>query len=139
MRSLIFTKTWRAAIAMVVLWLAAPPIPAQERTTEFHSADARLEAYVLEALERNPGGWHWAHRLVSALHHAPAAPAVEKAAQLWTCGIHPQVLQDEPCDCPICFMKLTPLKGSAAPAAEAAQTTKERKMVSTNYVDTGYV
>ncbi len=29
--------------------------------------------------------------------------------QLWTCGMHPQVIQDHPGDCPICHMKLTPL------------------------------
>ncbi|MGE3108376.1 MAG: efflux RND transporter periplasmic adaptor subunit [Phycisphaerales bacterium] len=29
--------------------------------------------------------------------------------QLWTCGMHPQVIQDKPGDCPICHMKLTPL------------------------------
>ncbi len=32
------------------------------------------------------------------------------AKQLWTCGMHPQVIQDKPGDCPICHMKLTPLK-----------------------------
>jgi len=30
--------------------------------------------------------------------------------QLWTCGMHPQVIQEEPGNCPICGMKLTPLK-----------------------------
>ncbi|HMN39756.1 MAG TPA: efflux RND transporter periplasmic adaptor subunit [Phycisphaerales bacterium] len=46
---------------------------------------------------------------------AAAASAKEsgKAAdgkkQLWTCGMHPQVIQDHPGDCPICHMKLTPL------------------------------
>jgi membrane fusion protein, copper/silver efflux system len=29
--------------------------------------------------------------------------------RLWTCGMHPQVIQDHPGDCPICHMKLTPL------------------------------
>jgi Cu(I)/Ag(I) efflux system membrane fusion protein/cobalt-zinc-cadmium efflux system membrane fusion protein len=29
---------------------------------------------------------------------------------LWTCGMHPEVIQDHPGDCPICHMKLTPLK-----------------------------
>ncbi len=33
--------------------------------------------------------------------------------QLWTCGMHPQVIQDRPGDCPICHMKLTPLKVDA--------------------------
>jgi RND family efflux transporter MFP subunit len=29
--------------------------------------------------------------------------------QFWTCGMHPQVIQDHPGICPICHMKLTPL------------------------------
>ena len=36
--------------------------------------------------------------------------------QLWTCGMHPQVIQDKPGDCPICHMKLPPLKVDAAGA-----------------------
>ena len=30
--------------------------------------------------------------------------------QLWTCGMHPQVLQDHPGPCPICGMQLTPVE-----------------------------
>ncbi len=30
--------------------------------------------------------------------------------QLWTCGMHPEVLQEEPGVCPICHMDLTPLR-----------------------------
>lgn len=30
--------------------------------------------------------------------------------QLWTCGMHPEVLQEEPGICPICHMDLTPLR-----------------------------
>lgn len=33
--------------------------------------------------------------------------------QLWTCGMHPQVIQDEPGQCPICGMNLVPLDGTA--------------------------
>jgi RND family efflux transporter MFP subunit len=33
--------------------------------------------------------------------------------QLWTCGMHPQVIQDHPGFCPICHMKLVPLKTSS--------------------------
>src|SRR5438477_7906300 len=29
--------------------------------------------------------------------------------QLWHCGMHPQVVQDHPGECPICHMALTPL------------------------------
>ncbi len=38
-----------------------------------------------------------------------AEPGAQPAAQLWTCGMHPQVIQ-EPGICPICHMDLTPLK-----------------------------
>ena len=31
--------------------------------------------------------------------------------QLWTCGMHPQVVQDHPGTCPICHMRLTPMRG----------------------------
>ena len=30
--------------------------------------------------------------------------------QLWTCGMHPEVIQEEPGICPICHMDLTPLR-----------------------------
>ncbi|HYB99761.1 MAG TPA: efflux RND transporter periplasmic adaptor subunit [Candidatus Limnocylindrales bacterium] len=39
-----------------------------------------------------------------------AAAETEEAAQLWTCGMHPQVVQDHPGECPICHMELTPLR-----------------------------
>ena len=34
--------------------------------------------------------------------------------QLWTCGMHPQVIRDQPGNCPICHMKLVPLAVSSA-------------------------
>ncbi|CAG1772260.1 partial Cation efflux system protein CusB, partial [uncultured bacterium] len=42
------------------------------------------------------------------------------AKQLWTCGMHPQVIQEQPGDCPICHMKLTPLAASTADAPAGA-------------------
>lgn len=33
-----------------------------------------------------------------------------KAEQLYTCGMHPQVIQNKPGNCPICGMKLTPIR-----------------------------
>lgn len=41
---------------------------------------------------------------------------VEEAAKKsqYTCGMHPFIVQDEPGDCPICAMKLTPVKEGAA-------------------------
>jgi Cu(I)/Ag(I) efflux system membrane fusion protein len=36
--------------------------------------------------------------------------------QLWTCGMHPQVIQDHPGLCPICHMDLTPLRAGTSTA-----------------------
>jgi RND family efflux transporter MFP subunit len=33
-----------------------------------------------------------------------------KEKTLYTCGMHPQIIQDHPGDCPICGMKLTPVR-----------------------------
>lgn len=40
------------------------------------------------------------------------------ATELWTCSMHPQVIQEKPGLCPICHMQLTPLKVHAAPTAQ---------------------
>ena len=42
--------------------------------------------------------------------HAAAVPA----KQLYTCGMHPQVIQDHPGDCPICGMALTPVRKTSS-------------------------
>src|SRR6476619_2015265 len=49
----------------------------------------------------------------------------------WTCGMHPQVVQDHPGDCPICHMKLTPMGSSplTGPTAAAAAATGERRVL----------
>ena len=36
------------------------------------------------------------------------------AKTLYTCGMHPQVILDHPGNCPICGMKLTPIRSGAA-------------------------
>lgn len=46
-----------------------------------------------------------------------------QSEQLWTCGMHPQVIQDHPGNCPICGMKLVPKQGTGA------KTTGERKIL----------
>lgn len=51
--------------------------------------------------------------LATLLGFATNAPA-EPAKTLYTCGMHPQVIQDHPGNCPICGMKLTPIKSGAA-------------------------
>jgi Cu(I)/Ag(I) efflux system membrane fusion protein/cobalt-zinc-cadmium efflux system membrane fusion protein len=38
--------------------------------------------------------------------------------QLWTCGMHPEIILEEPGDCPICGMKLVPKKGTGKSSGE---------------------
>ncbi|WP_231690852.1 efflux RND transporter periplasmic adaptor subunit [Aureliella helgolandensis] len=44
-----------------------------------------------------------------AAHNAP-----EKAAEIWTCSMHPQIRRDGPGKCPICGMDLVAVKKSAS-------------------------
>lgn len=46
--------------------------------------------------------------------------------QLYTCGMHPQVIQNKPGNCPICGMKLTPVRKQGA--ASGATASGERKI-----------
>lgn len=48
--------------------------------------------------------------------------------QLYTCGMHPQVIQNKPGNCPICGMKLTPIRKHGGGAQSAASTSAERKI-----------
>jgi Cu(I)/Ag(I) efflux system membrane fusion protein/cobalt-zinc-cadmium efflux system membrane fusion protein len=54
------------------------------------------------------------------LHGGPTAPAAEDFPEgtLWTCGMHPQVIQEEPGFCPICNMALVPIESGAAKGHE---------------------
>jgi len=49
--------------------------------------------------------------------HEHAAGEERGERRLYTCGMHPNVIQDHPGSCPICGMKLMPLKGGGAAAA----------------------
>ena len=52
---------------------------------------------------------------------ATSPESATKGKTLYTCGMHPQIIQDHPGDCPICGMKLTPIRntGDAGTAAGA--------------------
>lgn len=74
--------------------------------------------------------WHEPLARLAGRSHTDASPAATATApaagkQLWTCGMHPQVIQDKPGDCPICHMKLTPLELDADSGGGAV---KERKI-----------
>jgi Cu(I)/Ag(I) efflux system membrane fusion protein len=57
-----------------------------------------------------------------------------EAGQLWTCGMHPEVILDKPGQCPKCGMNLVPLKKPETKAKQeknvvAAKTEGERKIL----------
>ncbi len=55
---------------------------------------------------------------------APATDDHAAHAELYTCGMHPQVVQEGPGSCPICGMDLTPMgAGGASPAGASADET----------------
>ena len=68
-------------------------------------------------------GWFFLNR--SARHEHGQAAAKEET--LYTCGMHPQVIQKKPGNCPICGMKLTPIRKQGG-ARQAAPGTGERKI-----------
>ncbi len=81
----------------------------------------------------NPGSWDWADTLIAQLPptggNSPMSTdsANEGEKQLWTCGMHPQVIQEEPGGCPICQMKLTPIKRDE-PSGEHSAEGKEKSI-----------
>ena len=62
----------------------------------------------------NPFRWEWMH----GFGHAVMDPVDAGTGQLWTCGMHPQVLQDGPGTCPICGMDLVPVEGTGTAAGD---------------------
>jgi RND family efflux transporter MFP subunit len=53
---------------------------------------------------------------------SPASTAATQEKTLYTCGMHPNVIQDRPGNCPICEMKLTPIKRSTGTESEGGST-----------------
>ena len=62
------------------------------------------------------------------------ATSTSASKQLYTCGMHPQIIKDKPGNCPICGMKLQPIRkqpgeGATAPSTAAAKSAPgERKV-----------
>lgn len=55
-------------------------------------------------------GWLIFGNAHSEQSKAPAEQTEVHEHQQWTCSMHPQIVRDEPGDCPICGMELIPLK-----------------------------
>ncbi len=53
----------------------------------------------------------------------------QAAVQLYTCGMHPNVIQEEPGNCPICGMNLVPLNQPSTAAAASAGEGGDRKIL----------
>ena len=47
---------------------------------------------------------------------------------LYTCGMHPQVIQDHPGNCPICEMKLTPIRKKTSAESNGGTASGDRKI-----------
>lgn len=70
------------------------------------------------------------------------AEAASAAEQLWTCGMHPQIIKTEPGNCPICGMKLVPIVdkgGAAAGTINIDPVTIQRMNLKTGLVTQGPV
>ena len=64
--------------------------------------------------------------LFGALVFSPS-PLRAEEKQLYTCGMHPQIIKDKPGNCPICGMKLTPVRANSAGGGKASAHSGERK------------
>ncbi|RFN59945.1 efflux RND transporter periplasmic adaptor subunit [Marixanthomonas ophiurae] len=56
----------------------------------------------------------------------------ETAADMWTCSMHPQIMQPEPGDCPICGMDLIPAESTSDGLAANQFTMTENAMALAN-------
>jgi Cu(I)/Ag(I) efflux system membrane fusion protein len=83
-------------------------------------AASRGAVAVIAALVAGVAIGIYARPAIVPRHGSGDEPPAGRAAprQLWTCGMHPQVLQEEPGFCPICGMALTPLRTDPAAAED---------------------
>ncbi len=68
--------------------------------------------------------------LLTACGDGSKPNAQTKSAQLYTCGMDPQVIQDHPGNCPICGMKLTPVHKPSANASALSASAAESTSIS---------
>ena len=61
--------------------------------------------------------------VLAALLWATATAQSENSKTLYTCGMHPQIILDHPGNCPICGMKLTPIRSDTGAETGSANST----------------
>ena len=79
----------------------------------------------------NPAGWHWAEGIVGRgrPEPPPSSGTAGAPAQLWTCAMHPHIVREEPGNCPLCNMRMTPVKDtSVSPSRAGTMPSGERKI-----------
>ena len=86
---------------------------------------------VIAALGIGAGGGFWGtrHWPIVASSAESASVETDDSEQLYTCGMHPNVIQKGPGECPICHMKRTPLTQSGEDATVGEKGPKERKVL----------
>ncbi|MGA4644018.1 efflux RND transporter periplasmic adaptor subunit [Limisphaera sp. 4302-co] len=72
------------------------------------------------------GGYYLGTRSGPGTARAETAGRAE-GKTLYTCGMHPQVIQDRPGNCPICGMKLTPIRKTAPTGTTGAKGERKIK------------
>ncbi len=71
----------------------------------------------------------------SAPLDAPHSPSAHTSvAELYTCGMHPQIIQEGPGTCPVCEMELTPMRRSTEGVIEIDPATMQNIGVKTTEV-----
>lgn len=85
--------------------------PVSREKTQSPSSRKRLRGIGLAALVLALVGGVFIFR--QRARHQPENTSTELKA-LYTCGMHPQVIQNKPGNCPICGMKLTPIRKQPA-------------------------
>lgn len=125
-------------------WRAEPPrgessadchvlLRMQARHRRSARAAIIVVAIVVALVGGGIGGYALSQRFATGSSTSGLAPGADEGVadseQWYTCGMHPNVLQKGPGECPICHMKLTPLKKEDDGGGAAAGVSKERKVL----------
>ncbi len=96
------------------------------------AAGVVLGVAVCSVVVWNPAEWPWVHSLQEEVMPTVAPSQSESETgdqQLWTCGMHTQVIQKEPGSCPICRMALVPVRASAGGKTDSLAAKERRKIL----------